>query len=85
VSTEIKTLKVIEDRFVSWILEEFSAEDIKESWECGSSPREHVLGVAGLMPINHIQNWEEVKEHFSKEELEDGYIGEWDDFEIEWV
>jgi hypothetical protein len=37
------------------------------------------------MPITHIQNWEEVKQHFSKEEIEDGYIEEWNDFKIEWV
>jgi hypothetical protein len=83
--SEMKTLKVKEDWFVPWILEEYSANQIMEAWECGSSPREHVLDVAGLMPINHIQNWEEVKEHFSKGEIEEGYIEEWDDFEIEWV
>jgi len=81
----MKTLKVKEDWFVPWILDDYSDNQIMEAWECGSSPREHVLDVAGLMPINHIQNWEEVKEHFSKEEIEDGYIEEWNDFEIEWV
>jgi len=37
------------------------------------------------MPINHIQNWEEVKEHFYEEEIEGEYIEEWNDFKIEWV
>jgi hypothetical protein len=56
-----------------------------EAWEDGGTPKQFVLDVACLMPITHIQNWEEVKQHFSKEEIEDGYIQEWSDFKIEWV
>jgi hypothetical protein len=56
-----------------------------EAWEEGIKPKQFVLDAACLMPITHIQNWDEVKEHFSEEEIEDGYIEEWNDFKIEWV
>jgi hypothetical protein len=81
----MKTLKVKEELFVSWILEEYTANELMEAWEDGSTPKQFVLDVAGLMPINHIQNWEEVKEHFYEEEIEGDYIEDWSDFKIEWV
>jgi len=81
----MKTLKVLEEWFVPWILDDYSATELMEAWEEGIKPKQFVLDAACLMPITHIQNWDEVKEHFSKEEIEDGYIEEWNDFKIEWV
>jgi hypothetical protein len=82
----MKTLKVKEELFVSWILEEYTANELyMEALEDGGTTKQFVLDVAGLMPINHIQNWEEVKQHFSEEDIEDGWIEDWSDFKIEWV
>jgi hypothetical protein len=82
----MKTLKVKEELFVPWILEEYTANELyMEALEDGSSTKQFALDVAGLMPINHIQNWEEVKQHFSEEDIEGDYIEEWSDFKIEWV
>ena len=78
-------LKVREEWFVPWILSDYSPQAQLDAWNSGRKPREFALDVAGLIPISHIQNWEEVKEHFSEEEIEDEYIAEWNDFKVEWV
>ena len=78
-------LKVREEWFVPWILSDYSHQAQLDAWNSGRKPREFALDVAGLIPISHIQNWEEVKEHFSEEEIEDEYIAEWNDFKVEWV
>ena len=94
-------IKIIHDWFIPWIFEGYDQGDMLEAWGCGGTIEEHAIGIAGLIPIQHIQNWEKIKHYYDKEEFlkegtefnslseyyeDDGYV-EYipDELEVEWV
>ena len=60
-------VEIIRDWFISWIFEEYDEDDMQEVWESEESIEDCALGIAGLFPINHINNWEDVKHHWDNE------------------
>lgn len=61
---EKQKIKIIRDCFIHWILEDYDQQDIIEAWFTGAAIEDYALNIAGLIPINHIKNWEEIKHHF---------------------
>ena len=61
-------IKIIHDWFIPWIFEDCDQGDMVEAWGSGGTIEEHAIGIAGLIPIQHIQNWEEIKHYYDKEE-----------------
>tara|TARA_A200000159_G_scaffold102961_1_gene95709 strand:+ start:79 stop:402 length:324 start_codon:yes stop_codon:yes gene_type:complete len=57
-------IQINRDRFIPWILEDHDQEDITAAWSSGVSIEDFALGIAGLIPVQHIKNWEEIKHHF---------------------
>ena len=57
-------IQIIRDWFIPWILEDHDQEDITGAWSSGVSIEDFALGIAGLIPVQHIKNWEEIKHHF---------------------
>ena len=92
-------IKIRHDLFIPWIHDDYDQNDIVEAWGGGEDIEDHAIGIAGLIPIQHIQNWEEIKHYYDKEEFEstefntlseyyedDGYV-EFipDELEVYWV
>tara|TARA_Y100001951_G_C11171137_1_gene200317 strand:- start:116 stop:694 length:579 start_codon:yes stop_codon:yes gene_type:complete len=94
-------IKIRHDWFIPWIHDDYDQGDMLEAWSGEESVEDHALGIAGLIPVNHIQNWEEIKHYYDKEPFEvedtefntlseyyedDGYV-EYipDELEVEWV
>ena len=66
--------------------EDFEADDLAE---IGDVPlRDHCFSIAGLIPIQHIENWEEVKDDLSHLN-EEGYLSPDNrfifEYEVVWV
>ena len=59
-------IKIIHNWFIPWIFEGYDQGDMLEAWGCGGTIEEHAIGIAGLIPIQHIQNWEEIKHYYDK-------------------
>ena len=53
--------------FVPWIHAEYDKDALLTAWSSGESPEDHGLSIAGLLPIQHIRNWEDVMHHFDDE------------------
>ena len=94
-------IKIRHDLFIPWVHDDYDQKDIVEAWGGGEDIEDHAIGIAGLIPIQHIQNWEEIKHYYDKEEFikegtefntlseyyeDDGYV-EFipDELEVEWV
>lgn len=60
-------LQIEHDWFTSWILKDYDAEDVTDAWSNGESIEDFCLSHAGLLPINHIRNWHDIKNHFNTE------------------
>lgn len=64
---KIKTkFKLNYDWFVPWILDSYDTYELIEAWGGGLSIEDHAIGVAGMFPIQHIENWEEVRSFYDK-------------------
>lgn len=59
--------EIIRDWFIPWIFEEYDEDAMQEAWSSGESIESYALGIAGSIPINHIDNWEDVKHHWDNE------------------
>ena len=82
----IKVIKLRENLFVPWIAEDFEAEDLVG---VGDVPlRDHCFSIAGLIPIQHIDNWEKIKDDLA-DIIDDGYISPDNrfifEYEVVWV
>tara|TARA_B100001057_G_C22644179_1_gene869450 strand:- start:103 stop:429 length:327 start_codon:yes stop_codon:yes gene_type:complete len=58
------TVKIIRDWFIPWIMEDTS---IEEAMSHEGGIESYALGIAGSIPIQHIQNWENVKHHWDND------------------
>ena len=57
-------VEIIRDWFIPWIMEDTSVEDAMSH---EGSIESYALGIAGSIPVNHINNWEDVKHHWDDE------------------
>ena len=60
-------MQVRHDWFIPWILEEYDSCDIRDAWSSGETIEDFCMGIAGLLPIDHIWNWDDIKNHFDDE------------------
>ena len=60
-------IQIEHDLFIPWILEDYSVQEIAEAWSSGVSVEDFCIGCAGLLPIQHIRNWDNIKHHFDNE------------------
>ena len=67
-------IQIIRDLFIPWILEDYDQEGISKAWSSGETIEDFALGVAGLIPVQHIKNWDDVKHHWDNDLKDDGYI-----------
>ena len=63
-------IQIEHDLFTLWILEDFDCEDIVEAWSGEESIEDFCIGRAGLLPIEHIRNWDDIKHHFDNQPCE---------------
>ena len=63
-------IQIEHDWFIPWILEDYSNEEITDAWGDGQSVEDFCISHAGLLPIQHIRNWEDIKHHFDNEPCE---------------
>mgnify|MGYP001162329063 FL=1 len=63
-------IKIEHDWFIPWILEDYSQEEMADAWSRGLSLEDFCMSIAGLLPIQHIRNWEDIKHHFDNEPCE---------------
>ena len=60
-------IQIEHDWFIPWILEDYSDQEIAEAWSSGESIEDFCISHAGLLPIQHIRNWDDIKHHFDDE------------------
>ena len=60
-------IQIEHDWFIPWILEDYGDQEIAEAWGSGVSIEDFCIGSAGLLPVQHIRNWEDIKHHFDDE------------------
>jgi hypothetical protein len=81
-----RVIKLREDLFVPWMIEDFDTEHLVGIGDV--SLREHCFSMAGLIPIQHIDNWEEVKDDLA-DIIDNGYISPDNrfisEYEVVWV
>ena len=65
---EKQKVKIIRDWFIPWILEDYDQQDITDAWSTGEDIEDFALGIAGLIPVQHIKNWDDVKQHWDLED-----------------
>ena len=63
-------IQVIHDWFIPWMFEDYDNEDIADAWGSGDSIEDYCMGCAGLLPVQHIANWDDIKHHFDAETYE---------------
>ena len=82
-----RVIKLREDLFVPWMTEDFEAKDLV-GMAGDVSLRDHCFAIAGLIPIQHIENWEEVKDDLA-DIIDNGYISPDNrfisEYEVVWV
>ena len=61
---EKQKIKIVRDWFIPWILEDEDQEDLVMAWDSGEAIEDYALNIAGLIPIDHIKNWKDIKHHF---------------------
>ena len=61
---EKQKIKIIRDWFIPWILEDEGQESLVDAWDSGEAIEDYALSIAGLIPIDHIKNWDEIKHHY---------------------
>ena len=61
-------IQIIRDRFIPWILEDYDQEDISKAWSSGETIEDFALNIAGLIPVHHLKNWDDVKHHWDNDE-----------------
>lgn len=64
-------VKIMRNWFIPWILEEYNQQDIIDAWSTGENIEDFALGIAGMIPINHIENWGDVKHHWDDDLKDD--------------
>ena len=72
-------IKILHHWFIPWIYEEYDKYDMLEAWESGETIEDYALGIFGMLPVNHIANWEEIKHHYNTDAF---YHGTKDKIEI---
>jgi len=60
-------IQIIRDWFIPWILEDHNQEDIARAWSSGEAIEDFALGIAGLIPVQHIKNWSDIKHHWDND------------------
>ena len=60
-------IQIEHNLFIPWILEDYGDQEIAEAWGSGVSIEDFCISHAGLLPIQHIRNWEDVMHHFDDE------------------
>ena len=60
-------IKIIRDWFVAWILEDYDQEGISKAWSSGETIEDFALNIAGLIPVQHINNWDDIKHHWDND------------------
>jgi len=60
-------IQIEHDWFIPWILEDYGDQEIAEAWGSGVSIEDFCIGNAGLLPVQHIRNWDDIKHHFDDE------------------
>lgn len=55
------------DLFVPWIYEDYGSDDLLEAWSSGETPEDNALNIAGMIPIQHIKNWKEIKHYYDEQ------------------
>jgi hypothetical protein len=66
--------------FVPWIHAEYDTDALLTAWSSGESPEDHGLSIAGLLPIQHIKNWDDIKHHFDNEPCDVKGFTKWSEF-----
>jgi hypothetical protein len=84
------TFKLNHDSFIPWLFSESDKDEILGYWMQGGSAEEYAINSAGYFPLNHIENWEDIKHHYTKEEqemAEEEYEVQYipDDLKVEWI
>ena len=64
-------IKILHDWFIPWIFEEYKEHELIEAWGSGMSIEDYALGIFGMLPVNHIANWEEIKHHYDGNDIND--------------
>ena len=97
--TEKEKAKIIHNLFIPWIFEDYDRADLVEAWSSGDKIENTALTIAGLIPVLHISNWEDIKHHWDNEPCEEEGFDKWSDYyeedgyvehipetlEVEWV
>jgi len=60
-------IQIEHNLFIPWILEDYNDQEIAEAWGSGVSIEDFCIGSAGLLPVQHIRNWDDIKNHFDDE------------------
>tara|TARA_R100001510_G_scaffold15289_1_gene12788 strand:- start:2630 stop:2956 length:327 start_codon:yes stop_codon:yes gene_type:complete len=60
-------VKIVHKLFIPWILEDYDLNAVTEAWGMGISVEEFAMNIAGLIPVQHITNWDDIKHHWDKD------------------
>ena len=64
-------IKILHYWFIPWIFEDYKEHELIEAWESGMSVEDYALGIFGMLPVNHIANWKEIKHHYDGNDIND--------------
>ncbi len=68
------------EMFVPWIFEDYDQSDTLEAWASGDDIKDYAIGIAGLIPIQHMKNWDDIKHHFDVEPCDQNGFTKWSDY-----
>ena len=68
------------EMFVPWIHDGYNQHELLQAWGSGESIEDHAIGIAGLVPIQHIKNWDNIKHHFDIEPCKEDGFTKWSDY-----
>ena len=78
--TKKQKAKIIHNLFIHWVFEDYSTKDLVEAWSSGDSVENHAITIAGLIPVQHISNWEDIKHHWDNRPCEKEDFNKWSDY-----
>ena len=55
--------------FIPWMYDDYKEHELIKAWESGMSIEDYALGVFGMLPVNHIDNWKETKHHYDVDQF----------------
>jgi hypothetical protein len=58
---------IYHEMFIPWIFEDYDQSDMFDAWAAGEDMLDFAIGIAGLIPIQHIKNWDDIKGEFNTE------------------